>query len=104
MSVTQLPQGHPPVATGRIGVLLVNLGTPDAPDTASVRRYLREFLSDSRVIEVPRPVWWLVLNLFILPFRPARTAHAYATALPLKVGPAPDQPRREVLELCQFDL
>jgi ferrochelatase len=63
----------------RLGVLLVNLGTPDAPTPGAVRRYLREFLSDSRVIEVPRPVWWLILNLFILPFRPRRVAKAYAS-------------------------
>lgn len=61
----------------RLGVVLANLGTPDAPTTTAVRRYLREFLSDSRVIEVPRPVWWLILNLFILPFRPARVARLY---------------------------
>lgn len=64
-------------ARRRLGVVLANLGTPDAPTTAAVRRYLGEFLSDSRVIEVPRPVWWLVLNLFILPFRPARVARLY---------------------------
>lgn len=61
----------------RIGVLLVNLGTPDAPDTASVRRYLQEFLSDPRVIETPRWLWWLILNGVILRIRPARSAHAY---------------------------
>lgn len=63
----------------RAGVLLVNLGTPDAPTPRDVRRYLREFLSDPRVIEVPRPLWWLILNLFILPFRPRRVAAAYAS-------------------------
>lgn len=63
----------------RLGVLLVNLGTPDAPTPGAVRRYLREFLSDTRVIEVPRPVWWIILNLFILPFRPRRVARAYAS-------------------------
>lgn len=63
----------------RLGVLLVNLGTPDAPTPAAVRRYLREFLSDTRVIELPRPVWWFILNLFILPFRPRRVAAAYAS-------------------------
>lgn len=61
----------------RTGVLLVNLGTPDAPDRASVRRYLKEFLWDPRVVEVPRPAWWLVLNLVILNTRPARSAKAY---------------------------
>ena len=62
---------------GRIGVLLVNLGTPDAPDRGSVRRYLKEFLWDPRVVEVPRPVWWLVLNGVILNTRPGRSARAY---------------------------
>lgn len=64
--------------TESLGVLLVNLGTPDAPTPAAVRRYLRQFLSDPRVVEVPRPIWWLVLYGFILPFRPRRSAHAYA--------------------------
>lgn len=63
----------------RVGVVLANLGTPDAPTPAAVRRYLREFLSDSRVIEVPRLVWWCVLNLFILPLRPRRVARLYQT-------------------------
>jgi len=62
----------------RTGILLVNLGTPDAPDRASVRRYLKEFLWDPRVVEVPRPIWWLVLNLVILNTRPGRSAAAYA--------------------------
>lgn len=68
----------PASATPRPGVLLVNLGTPEAPTPAAVRRYLREFLSDPRVVEIPRPIWWVILNLFILPFRPARTARKYA--------------------------
>ena len=59
------------------GVLLVNLGTPDAPSAPAVRRYLRQFLSDPRVIEYPRPVWWLILNLVILRIRPPRTARLY---------------------------
>jgi ferrochelatase len=63
--------------TPRIGVLLVNLGTPDAPDRRSVRRYLKEFLWDPRVVEVPRAAWWLVLNGVILNTRPARSAKAY---------------------------
>ncbi len=61
----------------RTGVLLVNLGTPDAPDRAAVRRYLKEFLWDPRVVEMTRPVWWLVLNGIILNTRPARSARAY---------------------------
>jgi len=60
-----------------IGVLLTNLGTPDAPDTPSLRRYLREFLWDPRVVEIPRPLWWLLLHGVILPTRPARSAEAY---------------------------
>lgn len=62
-----------------IAVVLVNLGTPEAPTTGAVRRYLREFLSDRRVVEAPRLVWWFVLNLFILPFRPRRVAKLYAS-------------------------
>ena len=61
----------------RTGVLLVNLGTPEAPDRASVRRYLKEFLWDPRVVEVPRPIWWFVLNMVILNTRPGRSAKAY---------------------------
>ena len=62
----------------KLAILLVNLGTPDAPDTASVRRYLAEFLADPRIVEQPRWLWWLVLNGIILRTRPARSARAYA--------------------------
>ncbi|MDP2620909.1 MAG: ferrochelatase [Hyphomicrobiales bacterium] len=72
------PKGHPDVAHGGIGVLLVNLGTPDATDYWSMRRYLKEFLSDRRVVEANRLVWWLVLNGIILTTRPKRSGHAYA--------------------------
>jgi protoporphyrin/coproporphyrin ferrochelatase len=58
------------------GVLLVNLGTPDAPTPAAVRRYLAEFLWDRRVVDAPRWLWWLALNGVILRIRPARSAHA----------------------------
>jgi ferrochelatase len=61
----------------RVGVLLSNLGTPAEPTAAALRPYLREFLSDRRVVDVPRPIWWLVLNGFILPFRPGKVAHGY---------------------------
>ncbi|MDT8439060.1 MAG: ferrochelatase [Wenzhouxiangellaceae bacterium] len=61
----------------RAGVLLANLGTPERPDAAALRRYLREFLWDPRVVEVPRPLWWLILNLVIVPFRSPRSAAAY---------------------------
>ena len=60
------------------GVLLVNLGTPEAPTPSAVRRYLREFLSDPRVVELPRLAWLPILYLFILPLRPRRTAKKYA--------------------------
>jgi len=61
------------------GVLLVNLGTPDAPTAGAVRRYLREFLSDPRVVQLPRLVWLPILYFVVLPFRPARSARKYAT-------------------------
>ena len=73
-----LPAGHPPVRPPRVGVLVVNLGSPSATDYWSVRRYLKEFLSDPRVIEVWRPLWWLILNLVILTIRPQKSGHAYA--------------------------
>jgi ferrochelatase len=60
-----------------IGVLFSNLGTPQAPTAAALRPYLREFLSDPRVIELPKLWWWLILNLFVLPFRPAKSAKLY---------------------------
>jgi ferrochelatase len=63
----------------KIGVLITNLGTPDAPTKSALRRYLKEFLWDPRVVEVPRPIWWAVLNLVILNIRPARSAKAYST-------------------------
>ena len=61
-----------------LGVLLVNLGTPDAPTAGAVRRYLAQFLADPRVVEIPRPLWWLVLHGVILRTRPRRSAEAYA--------------------------
>ncbi len=73
-----LPADHPPVKSGAIGVLLVNLGTPDAPDARSVRRYLAEFLSDQRVVEIPPLVWQPILRGIILTTRPKKSAHAYS--------------------------
>jgi ferrochelatase len=61
----------------REGVVLVNVGSPDAPTPAAVRRYLREFLGDPKVVDLPAPARWLLLTLVILPFRPRRSAHAY---------------------------
>lgn len=60
-----------------VGILLANLGTPDAADAPALRRYLREFLLDPRVIEMSRPLWWLILHLFVLPFRPRKSAELY---------------------------
>ncbi|SRR6056297_491561 len=62
---------------GRIGVLVTNLGTPDAPEKGALKTYLREFLSDPRVVEIPRALWWLILHGIILNIRPARSAEAY---------------------------
>jgi ferrochelatase len=73
----QRPPDHPQIPGRRIGVLLVNLGTPDATDYFSVRRYLKEFLSDPRVIEENRIKWWLILNLVILTVRPGRKGRDY---------------------------
>lgn len=73
------PPGHPKVPFGRIGVLIVNLGTPEATDYWSMRAYLKEFLSDPRVIEVNRVVWWLILNLIVLTKRPGPKGKDYET-------------------------
>ena len=73
-----LPADHPPIIPPRVGVLLVNLGTPDAPTPRAVRRYLKEFLSDRRVVEIPKLVWWPILNLIVLNTRPKKSAHAYS--------------------------
>jgi ferrochelatase len=73
----QVPADHPPVRSGKVGVLLVNLGTPTAPTPAAVRTYLAEFLSDRRVVEIPRLLWWPILHGIILTVRPKKSAHAY---------------------------
>lgn len=72
------PSDHPDVRSGRVGVLIVNLGTPDGCDPASIRRYLKEFLSDRRVIELPRLLWYPILYGIILTTRPRRKARDYA--------------------------
>jgi len=77
MTERHLPPDHPPIPPRRIGVLLVNLGTPDATDYWSMRRYLAEFLSDRRVIEENPIKWWLILNLIILTVRPGRKGRDY---------------------------
>lgn len=75
----------------KVTVILANLGTPDAPTVPAVRAFLKQFLSDQRVIEIPKPIWQLILHLFILPFRPKRVAHAYASVW------RQDSPMREIL-------
>jgi protoporphyrin/coproporphyrin ferrochelatase len=72
-----LPPDHPPLKTPKIGVLLINLGTPEATSYWPMRAYLKEFLSDRRVIEVNRVLWWIILNGVILSFRPTKSGHAY---------------------------
>lgn len=73
-----LPADHPPVKTPKIGVLLINLGTPDAPTPKAVKRYLKEFLSDQRVVELPKILWQPILRGIILNTRPKKSAKAYS--------------------------
>ena len=68
---------HPKINFGKTGILLINLGTPDSTSWFDIRKYLKEFLSDKRVIEVNPIIWQIILNLFILTFRPSKTAKAY---------------------------
>ena len=68
---------HPVVKFGKTGIILINLGTPDSTSWWDIRKYLKEFLSDKRVIELNPIIWQVILNLFILTFRPSKTAHAY---------------------------
>ncbi|CAN7711426.1 ferrochelatase [Bosea sp. LjRoot9] len=79
MPVASLPSDHPKVEAGRIGVLLMNLGTPEGTSYRPMRAYLKEFLSDRRVIEEPRWKWWPILNLIILTTRPGRKGKDYAS-------------------------
>tara|TARA_B100000886_G_scaffold162661_1_gene110920 strand:+ start:5708 stop:6700 length:993 start_codon:yes stop_codon:yes gene_type:complete len=72
-----MDKDHPKVKFGKTGVLIINLGTPDSTSWWDIRKYLKEFLSDRRVIELNPIIWQLILNLFILTFRPSKTAHAY---------------------------
>jgi protoporphyrin/coproporphyrin ferrochelatase len=71
------PADHPPIPARRVGVLLINLGTPDAPTVPAVRRYLAEFLSDRRVVEIPPIAWQPILRGLVLNTRPKKSAHAY---------------------------
>lgn len=80
-----------PASKAKVTIILANLGTPDAPTVPAVRRFLKQFLSDQRVIEIPKLLWQAILNLFVLPFRPKRVAKAYAQVW------NQDSPMREVL-------
>ena len=70
-------ENHPEVKFGKTGVLIINLGTPDSTSWLDIRKYLKEFLSDRRVIEVNPILWQIILNVFILNLRPSKTAKAY---------------------------
>ena len=72
-----MDKDHPEIKFGKTGVILINLGTPNSTSWWDIRKYLKEFLSDRRVIEVNPFLWKIILNLFILTFRPSKTAHAY---------------------------
>src|SRR3954470_8268082 len=75
MSADPRPRAH--ATADKVGILLVNLGTPDAPTASALRRYLAQFLSDPRVVEIPRALWWLILHGIILRVRPAASARKY---------------------------
>ncbi len=79
MDIAAKPANHPPVKHGKVGVLLVNLGTPDGTDYTSMRRYLREFLTDKRVIEWPKIAWYPILFGIVLNTRPGKVGKAYET-------------------------
>jgi ferrochelatase len=89
MASSPLFKSNKPAPSEKIGILLVNLGTPDAPDFWRVREYLDEFLSDPRVIETPRIFWWPILNFFILNARPGRVAKQYAAIWNNETGEGP---------------
>ena len=77
MKILDKPTDHLKTSFNKTGVLLVNLGTPEGTDYFSMRKYLREFLSDHRVVDVFKPLWWLILNGPILTFRPSKSGKAY---------------------------
>jgi len=91
----RLPGDHPPAKSGRIGVLLINLGTPDGPDPESVKRYLKQFLSDTRVVEIPPIVWQLILRGVILNTRPQKSSKAYTKIWTERGSPLADITARQ---------
>lgn len=98
--LTEPPYSHG--AAQKTAVLLINLGTPDAPDTSAVRRYLREFLSDRRVVELPRFLWWPVLHGIILNLRPKRSARKYAEIWTSEGSPLKVHSQRQSTLLREF--
>jgi ferrochelatase len=78
-----------------IGILITNLGTPDAPTPAALRRYLREFLWDPRIVDMPRPLWWMILQVILL-IRPKRSAHAYEKVWTERGSPLMDISKRQL--------
>jgi ferrochelatase len=89
MAINLFANTNKQVAPGKIGILLVNLGTPDTPRFWSVRRFLKEFLSDRRVVDLPRLFWWPILHFIILTFRPGRLAKQYAAIWNTETGEGP---------------
>jgi ferrochelatase len=95
----QRPADHPEIPSPRIGVVLINLGTPDAPNASAVRTYLAEFLSDRRVIEIPAIAWKPILHGIILRTRPKKSAHAYQQVWTEHGSPLAAVTRRKALAL-----
>ncbi len=95
------PSDHPPVAAARIGILLTNLGTPDAAEAGAVRRYLAEFLTDPRVIEIPPWLWRPILHGVVLRTRPRKSAHAYRQVWTNEGSPLAAITRRQAQALQQ---
>jgi len=97
----RLPNDHPPVNSGSIGVLLVNLGTPDGPDPGSVKRYLKQFLSDPRVIEIPAIAWQPILRGIILNTRPQKSSAAYSKIWTDRGSPLADITARQAEAIAE---
>jgi ferrochelatase len=99
LTTKSAPPDHPKVEHGRIGVLLINLGTPDAPEPGAVRRYLAEFLTDPRVIEIPQWLWRPILHGVVLRTRPKKSAHAYRQVWSEEGSPLAAITRRQAVAL-----
>ena len=89
-----MDKNHPEIIFGKTGILLINLGTPDSTSWWDIRKYLNEFLSDRRVIEVNPVIWQIILNLFILTFRPSKTAKAYKKIWMNDINKSPITPNK----------